>query len=116
MGFWDLFKSGNGGTRKGNSISRAAPCPKWHGVSIDELNRLAKTVYHGVAAYVDESGFLVFSYTSHRQKTTNRVQCAVDQYGKLNRIRRSYYPGQIRDSADDFIELVNQKYSFSQYR
>lgn len=85
---------------------------RWHGVPLSELSRLAQTVYHGKYVKVDQWGFLEVYYTSNSNKTRFHVQCDLDENGRLHRLTHNYYPGQWKDSTDDFIEKANQQFSF----
>ena len=84
----------------------------WHGVLLSDLSKLARETYRGRYVKVDEYGFLVFYYSSNSRKTSFRAQCSLDESGLLKREPHSYYPGQWRDSADDFVEMANQRFSF----
>lgn len=84
----------------------------WNGVLLCELSRLAQNTYRGRYCKVDQYGFLVFYYASNSMKTRFSAQCELDENGQLRRLPHGYYPGQWRDSADDFVEVVNQKISF----
>ena len=85
----------------------------WYGVPLSELNKLAQTVYHGKYCKVDKYNFLVFYYTSNSRKTSFSAQCEIDENGRLRRLPHGYYPGQWRDSADDFVEKANQCFTFN---
>ncbi len=85
----------------------------WYGVPLSELNKLAQTVYHGKYCKVDQYNFLVFYYTSNSRKTSFSAQCEIDENGRLRRLPHGYYPGQWRDSADDFVEKANQCFTFN---
>lgn len=85
---------------------------RWHGVPLSELSRLAQTVYHGKYVKVDQWGFLEVYYTSNSNKTRFHVQCDLDENGRLHRLTHNCYPGQWKDSTDDFIEKANQQFSF----
>ena len=85
---------------------------RWHGVPLSELSRLAQTTYRGRYVKVDKYGFLVFCYSSNSRKTRQSVQCELDENGLLRAMPHGYYPGQWRDSSDEFIEKVNQQYRF----
>ena len=84
----------------------------WYGVPLSELSKLAQTVYHGKYCKIDQYNFLVFSYTSNSRKTSFSAQCEIDENGRLCRLPHGYYPGQWRDSADDFVEKANQYFTF----
>ena len=84
----------------------------WHDVPLSELSKLAQTTYRGRYVKVDQYGFLVFHYTSNSGKTKQSIQCELSEDGLLRAMPHGYYPGQWRDSSDDFIEKVNQKYVF----
>ena len=84
----------------------------WHGVPIEALNSLAKEVYHGVRAYEDSFGFLVFDYTSRSGKTTNHSQCNLDENKKLKKVTDRIYENQWRSSADDFVREANNRFTF----
>ncbi len=84
----------------------------WHGVPLSELSRLAQTTYRGRYVKVDQYGFLVFCYTSNSRKTSQSVQCELDEQGLLRAMPHGYYPGQWRDSSDEFIEKANQQFVF----
>ena len=85
---------------------------RWHGVRLCELSQLAQTTYRGKYVEVDQYGFLVFHYTSNSGKTHRSVQLEVDENGQLKCLSHYYYPGQWRDSADEFIEKANQQFCF----
>lgn len=85
---------------------------KWHGVLLSELSKLAQQTYRGRYVEVDKYGFLVFNYSSNSRKTKFSAQCELDENGCLRRVPHNYYPGQWRDSADDFVEKANQKFVF----
>lgn len=85
----------------------------WHGVPLCELSKLARTTYRGKYVTVDKWDFLVFHYCSNSKKTSRSVQCELDEDGKLIQLPRYYYPGQWRDSADEFVEKANQQFVFS---
>ncbi len=85
---------------------------KWHGIPLSELSKLAQTVYHGKYVTVDEYDFLVFHYSSRADKKRFHAQCELDENGQLRRMPHNYYPGQWKDSADDFVEKANQYFSF----
>lgn len=85
---------------------------RWHNVPLCELSRLAQTTYRGKYVKVDKYGFLVFCYSSNSRKTSQSVQCELDENGQLKMMPHGYYPGQWRDSADEFVEKVNQQISF----
>lgn len=85
---------------------------RWYGVPLSELSRLAQTTYRGRYAKVDQYNFLVFHYSSNSKKTRLSAQCKLDENGLLHRLPHGYYPGQWRDSADEFIEKANQEFSF----
>lgn len=85
---------------------------RWHGIPLSELSKLAQTVYHGNFVKVDQWGFLEVYYTSNSNKTRFHVQCNLDENGRLYRVMHNYYPGQWRDSAEDFIEKANQLFNF----
>lgn len=87
---------------------------RWHGVPLSELSALAQTVYRGKSVSVDKYGFLVFHYTSNSGKTRFRAQCELGEDGRLRRLPHNYYPGQWKDSADDFVEMANQRFVFDQ--
>ncbi len=61
---------------------------------------------------VDAYDFLVFHYASNSRKTHLAIQCELDENRLLKMVPHSYYPGQWRDSSDDFIEKVNQLFEF----
>ena len=84
----------------------------WHGVPLCELSRLAQTTYRGKYVDVDGSNFLVLHYTSKSGKTKIRAQYSLDGDGHLVMLPHGYYPGQWRDSADEFVEKANQEFSF----
>ncbi len=84
----------------------------WHGVPLCELSKLAQTTYRGRYVEVDQYGFLVFKYSSNSKKTQLSAQCILDENGRLKRMPHGYYPGQWRDSADDFVEKANQQFTF----
>lgn len=86
----------------------------WHGVPLSELNELAKRTYRGEYVTIDKYGFLVFHYSSKSRKTSLSAQCELDENGYLKRVPHNYYPGQCRDSADEFVELVNEQIIFRQ--
>ncbi|MDD3219669.1 MAG: hypothetical protein PHR50_10915 [Lachnospiraceae bacterium] len=73
-----------------------------------ELSRLAQTTYRGKYVKVDKYDFLVFYYSSNSGKTGQSVQCQLDESGQLKMMPHGYYPVQWRDSADEFVEKVNQ--------
>lgn len=85
---------------------------RWHGVHLSELSKLAQTTYRGRFVKVDQSNYLVFHFASKSRKTKLFVQCDLDENGKLRRLTHNYYPGQWTDSADDFIKMANQQFSF----
>lgn len=87
-------------------------CERWHGVLLSDLSRLAQQTYRGKYVKVDKYDFLVFYYSSNSQKTSFSAQCTLDETGRLKRMPHGYYPGQVRDSADDFIERVNRQFVF----
>ena len=84
----------------------------WHGVPLSELSRLAQTTYRGRYVKVDQYGFLVFHYASNSGKTKQSIQCELGEDGLLRAMPHGYYPGQWRDSSDDFIEKANQEFVF----
>lgn len=84
----------------------------WHGVPLSELSKLAQTTYRGKYVTVDKWNFLVFHYSSNSKKTRLSVQCVLDDNGRIKQMPRNYYPGQWRDSADDFVEKANQQFTF----
>ena len=84
----------------------------WHGVPLSELSKLAQETYRGRYVKVDQYNFLVFHYASNSRKTKFHVQCELDENGKIRRTLHNYYPGQWRDSADDFVEKANQRFTF----
>lgn len=86
---------------------------KWHGILLSELSKLAQTIYHGKYVKVDKYNFLVFYYSSRADKKRFEAQCKLDEKGRLVRLPHSYYPGQWRDSADDFVEKANQQFTFN---
>ena len=81
------------------------------GVSLSELNELAKTIYHGVKVTVDQYGYLIFHYTSNSRKTAFDSQIYIDEFGKLVSLG-GHYPGQWRSSADVFVKKANELFSF----
>lgn len=85
----------------------------WHDVQVSDLSRLAQMTYHGEFVRIDENDFLEYSFTSNSGKTKLSAQCYIDDDGHLVRTPHNYYPGQWRDSADDFVEKANQSFSFS---
>ncbi len=85
---------------------------RWHGVSLSELSRLAQMTYRGKYCKSDKYDFLVFYYTSNSRKTSLSIQCELDENGQLRQIPHGYYSGQWRDSADEFVEKANQRFSF----
>lgn len=85
---------------------------RWHGVPVSELSKLARQTYRGKFVKIDEYQFLVFYYSSKSKKTGCSVQCTLDENRQLKRMTRSYYPGQWKDSADDFIEIANRQFTF----
>lgn len=84
----------------------------WHGVPLSELSKVAQTTYRGKYVKVDQWNFLVFHYSSNSRKTSLSVQCELDENGQLKQMPRGYYPGQWRDSADEFVEKANQQFTF----
>lgn len=84
----------------------------WHGVPLSELSKLAQSTYRGRYVKVDQYNFLVFHYSSNSKKTRFSAQCELDENGRLRRLSHGYYPGQWRDSADDFVEKANQQFCF----
>ena len=107
-----LSKPVNNGNRNSNFIGDQAQYEKsWHGVPLNELNNLAKCIYHVEYVKVDQYDFLVIYYTSNSGKTTFGVQCEIEN-GKLVRKTHNYYPGQWRDAADRFIDEVNKCFTF----
>lgn len=80
----------------------------WHGVALSELSKLAQMTYRGRYVKVDHYEFLLFCYSSNSRKTKLSIQCELDKDGLLRAILHSYYPGQLRDSSNDFIEKANQ--------
>lgn len=86
---------------------------RWHGVLLSELSKLAQTTYRGKYVKVDKYNFLVFYYSSKSRKTSLYCRCKVDENGQLVRMQHGYYPGQCRDSADDFVEKANQQFFFN---
>ena len=84
----------------------------WHGVPLYELSKLARWVYHGKYVKVDQYGFLEVFYTSNPNKTMHHTQCDIDEDGQLYRLTYNYYNEQWKDSADDFIEMANQQFTF----
>lgn len=84
----------------------------WHGVPLSELSKLAQTTYRGRYVKVDQHGFLVFHYASNSRKTKQSIQCELGEDGLLRAMPHGYYPGQWRDSSDDFIEKANQEFVF----
>lgn len=85
---------------------------EWHGVPLSELSKTAQKTYRGKYVKVDERGFLVFHYTSRSGKTRQSIQCKIDENGLLKAMPHGYYPGQRKDSSDDFIEMANQRFRF----
>ena len=85
---------------------------RWHGVPLSDLSRLAQRTYRGKYVEVDKYNFLVFHFSSNSKKTQLSVQCDLDENGQLQRVRPNYYPGQWRDSADDFIKEANRLFDF----
>ncbi|MFR3796760.1 MAG: hypothetical protein ACLT1X_04385 [Christensenellales bacterium] len=85
---------------------------KWHGVLLSDLSKLARQTFRGKYVKVDEYNFLVFYYSSKSRKTQQSAQCELDENGRIVRLPHRYYPGQWRDSADDFVELANQQFTF----
>lgn len=83
----------------------------FHGVPLSKLNQLAKEVYHGVRCSVDKSGFLWFHFRSKRGHQTLHTQMYVDEAGKLVGWVH-HFPGEIRSSADDFIQKANELFHF----
>lgn len=81
------------------------------GVPLSKLNEVAKNIYHGVKVAVDESGFLIFHYTSNSGKTTFRPQIVINEFGKLVSLC-GHYPGQWRSPADEFVKRANELFSF----
>ena len=84
----------------------------WHGVPISELSKIAQTTYRGKYVKVDQYNFLVFYYSSKSRKTSLYVQCDIGEDGLLRLMQHGYYPGQWRDSSDEFIEKANQTFVF----
>ena len=84
----------------------------WHGVSLHDLNQLAKDTRYGTKVEVDEYDFLVFYYTSKSGKKIFPQQCELDDNKQLVRLSANYYPGQLHDSADGFVEKANQLFIF----
>ena len=84
----------------------------WHGVPLCELSRVAQKTYRGRFCKVDQYDFLVFHYASNSRKTRLSAQCKIDENGRLTRLPHGYYPGQWKDSADDFVEIANQQFVF----
>ena len=82
------------------------------GVSLSELNAIAKSVYHGEKVIVDQWGFLVFLYTSTSGKTQHQSQMKIDEYGKLVKLTDVIYPNQWETSADAFVEKANGTFTF----
>lgn len=85
---------------------------KWHGVLLSDLSKLARQTFRGKYVKVDEYNFLVFYYSSKSRKTQQSAQCELDENGRIVWLPHRYYPGQWRDSADDFVELANQQFTF----
>lgn len=81
------------------------------GVSLSELNDLAKQIYHGIGCSVDKWGFLIFSYKSNRGNITNHVQMSFNEAGKLIS-HGCHYPGQTWSGADEFAKRANELFKF----
>ncbi len=84
----------------------------WHGVHLSELSRFVQENRLGKCVTVDEYGFLEFHYTSRSGKTRLHARCRLDENKQLTRLPHTYYHGQWTDSADTFVELVNEKFTF----
>lgn len=81
------------------------------GVPVSEINSIAQTIHHGINAHV-YNGFLVFLYKSNRGHCTESCQIDINNVGKLVRLF-GYYPGQWTDAADEFIKVINNKFTFT---
>lgn len=83
----------------------------FNGVPLSQLNKLPKEVYHGIRCSVDKSGFLWFHFKSKRGHQTLHTQMYIDEAGKLAGWVH-HFPGEIRSSADDFIQKANEVFKF----
>lgn len=84
----------------------------WHGIPLSELSKLAQDTFRGRYVKVDAYGYLVFYYSSNSGKTGRSAQYKINESGQLEMIPHNYYPGQWRDSSDEFAEKANQIFSF----
>ncbi len=82
-------------------------------VSLSKLDELAKSIYNGISATIDEYGFLLFKYTSNSGKTTYRSQMKVNEFGKLVDLCGRHYPGQWWSAAVEFIKRANELSTFT---
>lgn len=83
------------------------------GVPLSKLDELAKSVYHGIGATIDEYGFLLFHYVSKSGKTKYHAQMQINEAGKLVNLFSGTYLGQWRSSADEFVKKANEVFTFA---
>lgn len=81
------------------------------GITLSELNDLAKNIYHGLRCTLDQWGFLVFHSKSNRGHQTFHTQMTLDDAGKLINLG-GHYPGQWWSSADEFAKKANELFKF----
>lgn len=84
---------------------------QWHGIQLSELSSLAQDIYHGAYVDTDLYNFLLFCYPSNSRKTIHKSQCSVEN-GILSIASSEYYPVQTWDPTVDFVNKVNEIYSF----
>lgn len=112
------FASKNNNRISTNIINKAETAiekPKdilYHGVPMSELDKLAKEVWHGERVSIDNSNFLNFRYKSNRGHQHFVSQFEIDDNGNLAKIMDRYFPGQVRTTADAFLEEANKRFTF----
>ncbi len=81
------------------------------GVSLSELDGLAKEIHHGLSCGIDKWGFLIFNWKSNGGHQTFHSQMMIDEAGRLVNLSGNY-PGQIWSTADEFAKRANEVFSF----
>ena len=80
-----------------------------YGIAESELDEIARGTSQGLGASIGEDGIIHYLYTSRSGKSRFHTDLVEDEYGDVHRPEIGYWPGQWRDSADEFADRVNER-------
>lgn len=106
--FQNLMNRFSDASERENDLSAFVTEREFNGITESELDEIAKSLWRGISASIDNEGNVIFVGTSRSGKARFTYIMEVDDAGFLHRPPVAYYPGQWKDAADEFAHRVNE--------